>query len=165
LFFSDNAADGEITGVEGDFTYYAEREGLTVSGAFSVLDTEITKKLVPTNDVIVGTEMAFAPGFQANLRVRQEWEMADGYTGHAQLQVTHSGDSFSDVMEPNKAIQDQYSFIDLRLGMTNGESTTELYIDNVTDERAEISNTFVFDRQRVSYIRPMTMGIRYKRNF
>ena len=55
--------------------------------------------------------------------------------------------------------------MDLRLGMTNGESTTEFYIDNVTDERAEISNTFVFDRQRVSYIRPMTMGIRYKRNF
>ena len=109
--------------------------------------------------------MAFAPGFQANLRVRQEWEMADGYTGHVQLQVTHSGDSYSDVMEPNKAVQDQYSFMDLRLGMTNGESTTEFYIDNVTDERAEISNTFVFDRQRVSYIRPMTMGIRYKRNF
>ena len=54
LFFSDNAADAEITGVEGDFTYYADKEGLTVSGAFSMLDTEITKKLVPTNDVVVG---------------------------------------------------------------------------------------------------------------
>ena len=38
LFFSDNAADAEITGVEGDFTYYADKEGLTVSGAFSMLD-------------------------------------------------------------------------------------------------------------------------------
>ena len=38
LFFSDNAADGEIKGVEGDFTYYANREGLTVAGAFSVLE-------------------------------------------------------------------------------------------------------------------------------
>ena len=63
-----------------------------------MLDTEITKKLVPTNDVVVGSELAFAPTFQANLRVRQEWEMADGYTGHAQLQVTHSGDSYSDIM-------------------------------------------------------------------
>ena len=43
--------------------------------------------------------------------------------------------------------------------------TAELYIDNVTDERAAISNTFVFDRQRVSYIRPTTVGIRYKQNF
>ena len=165
LFFSDNAADGEITGVEGDFTYYADKEGLTVSGAFSVLDTEITKKLVPTNDVIVGEELAFAPGFQANLRVRQEWEMSNGYTGHAQVSLTHSGDSFSDVMEPNKAVQQQYSYMDVRFGMSDGETTAEFYIDNVTDERAEISNTFVFDRQRISYIRPMTMGIRYKRNF
>ena len=165
LFFSDNAADAEITGVEGDFTYYADKEGLSVSGAFSMLDTEITKKLVPTNDVIVGSELAFAPTFQANLRVRQEWEMADGYTGHAQLQVTHSGDSYSDIMEMNRAVQQQYSYVDIRIGMSNGESTTEFYIDNVTDERGEISNTFVFDRQRVAYIRPMTMGIRYKMNF
>ena len=55
--------------------------------------------------------------------------------------------------------------VDLRFGMSNDEMTAELYIDNVTDERGEISNTFVFDRQRVSYIRPTTVGIRYKKNF
>ena len=49
--------------------------------------------------------------------------------------------------------------------MTNDDITAELYIDNVTDERAEISNTFVFDRQRIAYIRPTTVGIRVKKNF
>ena len=44
LFFSDNAADGDIKGVEGDFTYFANKEGLTVAGAFSLLDTELTRK-------------------------------------------------------------------------------------------------------------------------
>ena len=165
LFFSDNAANGEIKGVEGDFTYYTNKEGLTVSGAFSVLDTELTKSLVPTTDVIVGNEMAFAPGMQFNLRARQEWEMSNGNTGHAQFAVTHSGDSYSDIMEPNKARQDSYTYMDVRFGMSNDEMTAELYIDNVTDERAEISNNFVFDRQRVSYIRPTTVGIRYKKNF
>ncbi|GIS25308.1 MAG: hypothetical protein CM15mP126_5510 [Gammaproteobacteria bacterium] len=43
LFFSDNAADAEIKGVEGDFTYFTDVEGLSVAGAFSFLDTEITK--------------------------------------------------------------------------------------------------------------------------
>ena len=47
----------------------------------------------------------------------------------------------------------------------NDDITAELYIDNVTDERAEISNTFVFDRQRIAYIRPTTVGIRVKKNF
>ena len=165
LFFSDNAADGDITGIEGDFTYYTNKEGLTVSGAFSLLDTELTEKLVPSNDVIVGSEMAFAPGVQFNLKMRQEWDMSNGNLGHAQLAVTHSGDSYSDIMAPNKARQDSYTYMDVRFGMSNDTMTAELYIDNVTDERAEISNTFVFDRQRVSYIRPTTIGIRYKHNF
>ena len=68
-------------------------------------------------------------------------------------------------MEPNKALQDSYSTVDVRVGMSNDTMTAELYIDNLNDERAEISNTFVFDRQRVSYIRPTTIGIRYKHNF
>jgi outer membrane receptor protein involved in Fe transport len=54
LFFSDNAADAEISGMEGDFMYYTNIDGLSIAGAFSFLDTEITKSLVPTNDVIVG---------------------------------------------------------------------------------------------------------------
>ena len=34
LFFSDNAANATIKGVEGDFTYYTNVEGLSVAGAF-----------------------------------------------------------------------------------------------------------------------------------
>ena len=165
LFFSDNAADGDIKGVEGDFTYFANKEGLTVAGAFSLLDTELTRKLVPTDDVVVGSDMAFAPGMQFNLRARQEWGMSNGNIGHAQVQLTHSDESYSDIMEPNKALQNSYTTVDLRFGMSNDEMTAELYIDNVTDERGEISNTFVFDRERVTYIRPTTVGIRYKKNF
>ncbi len=165
LFFSDNAADAEIKGVEGDFTYYANREGLTVAGAFSLLDTELTKKLVPTNDVIVGTDLAFAPKFQGNLRVKQERPLTNGMMSHILVQFTFSDKSYSDVMEVNKAQQDSYSVLDLRVGISNDDWNAELYIDNVTDKRAAISNTFVFDRQRISYIRPMTIGIRYKKIF
>ncbi len=165
LFFSDNAADGEIKGVEGDFTYYTNKEGLTVAGAFSVLDTKITKKLVPTNDVIVGTDLAFAPKFQGNLRVKQERPLTNGMMSHILVQYTFSDKSYSDVMEVNKAQQDSYSVLDLRVGISNDDWNAELYIDNVTDKRAAISNTFVFDRQRISYIRPMTIGIRYKKIF
>ncbi|MCH2099039.1 MAG: TonB-dependent receptor, partial [Pseudomonadales bacterium] len=79
LFFSDNAADAEIRGIEGDFIWTpASAEGLTLSGGFSILDTEITEVLTPTNDVNEGDELAFAPEFQATLRARYEWNMRDG---------------------------------------------------------------------------------------
>ena len=76
LFFSDNAANAEITGVEGDFTWApASIEGLTVAGAFSFLDTEVTEVLTPTNDVLQGSDLAFAPAFQGNIRARYEWDL------------------------------------------------------------------------------------------
>ena len=165
LFFSDNAADAEIRGIEGDFIYYTNVNGLVVSGAFSSLDTEITKSLVPTADVVVGADLAFAPGFQANLAVRKEWGMSSGNTGHLQLQAARSEKSFSDIMEPNKAVQSSHHFINFRYGMGNDDWSAELYVDNVTDKRAQVSNTFVFDRQRVAVIKPRTLGLRYKRNF
>ena len=165
LFFSDNAADADITGLEGDFVYYTNVNGLVVSGAFSMLDTEITKSLVPTSDVVVGSDLAFAPGSQANLAARKEWGMSSGNTGHWQLQMARSEKSFSDIMAPNKAIQRSHHFINMRYGMSNDEWTAELYIDNVTDKRAEISNTFVFDRSRLSVIKPRTLGLRYKKSF
>ena len=165
LFFSDNAADADITGLEGDFVYYTNVNGLVVSGAFSMLDTEITKSLVPTPDVVVGSDLAFAPGSQANLTARKEWGMSSGNTGHWQLQMARSEKSFSDIMAPNKAIQRSHHFVNMRYGMSNDEWAAELYIDNVTDKRAEISNTFVFDRSRLSVIKPRTLGLRYKKSF
>ena len=164
LFFSDNAADAEIKGVEGDFIYYTEA-GLILSGAFSLLDTEITKSLIPTGDIIVGQELAFAPGFQGNISARKEWDLEAGNTGYWQAQFTMSDKSYSDIMAPNRAEQDSYNLLNLRAGITNDDWFAEVYVDNATDERAEISNTFVFDRQRVAIIRPLTVGLRYKLKF
>jgi outer membrane receptor protein involved in Fe transport len=165
LFFSDNAADAEITGLEGDFVYYPDAEGWMISGAFSLLDTEITKTLTTSGDVIAGKELAFAPGMQGNIAARKEWSMASGNMGHFQGQFTFSDESFSDIIEPNKEQQDSYSFINVRAGISNDMGLIEFYIDNITDERGEISNNYVFDRARVTYIRPTTLGLRFKRNF
>ena len=52
LFFSENAANAEVMGLEGDVTYLpANIKGLTVTGAFSFLDSEVKEVLVPTEDV------------------------------------------------------------------------------------------------------------------
>ncbi|WP_300527485.1 TonB-dependent receptor [Maricaulis sp.] len=161
LFFSDNAANAEIRGVEGDVTWVPETmPGLTVSGAFSILDTEITEVLTPTNDVIAGSELAFAPGFQANIRARYEWEMENGWMAHVMPQIVHSDDSVSDVIEINKARLDGYTMGSFSTGVTEDNWRVELFIDNITDERAQLSNNFVFDRERVTIARPRTWGVR-----
>ena len=55
--------------------------------------------------------------------------------------------------------------IDLRLGITTESWLGELYVLNLTDERAEISRSYVFDKERVTYMRPMTIGLRFKKDF
>ncbi len=54
-------------------------------------------------------------------------------------------------------------------GVTGGVSveqwSAEFFIDNLTDERAELARSFGFDRQRVTYARPFTAGMRLRYDF
>ena len=109
--------------------------------------------------------MAYAPGFQGNLSARKEWGLSGGNTGFWQAQVTMSDRSYSDIMGTNRAEQASYSLVNVRAGVSSDDWTAEMYVDNLTDERAELSNTFVFDRQRIAIARPTTIGLRYKLKF
>lgn len=166
LFFSDNAANAEIKGIEGDFTWAPYSvDGLTVAGAFSLLDTEITEVLTPTNDVLVGTDLAFAPSFQGNLRVRYEWDLdreiaGSKLTAHVMPQIVFSDEAFSDIIEINKTQTDGFITLGTTLGVSADQWSAELFATNLTNEYVELSNNFVFDRERVNPMRPRTIGLR-----
>ncbi len=161
LFFSDNAADAEVTGFEGDFIWApATIDGLTVSGAFSFLDTEITKVITPTNDVTLGDPLAFAPEFQFNLRARYEWNIGSGRTAHIMPHVTHSDEAFSDIISINRDRMSSWTLWGVTGGVSVDQWSAEMFIDNLSDERAELARSFIYDRERVSYARPFTAGVR-----
>ena len=171
LFFSENAANAEVQGVEGEFTWAPEAiEGLTVAGAFSLLDTEITEVLVPTGDVIAGGPLAFAPEYQGNIRARYEWDLSQTIDGsplvaHIMPQLVFSDDSFSDIIEINKAELDGYVTLGGTFGVTADQWSAELFAENLTNEYAELSNNFVFDRERLTPMRPRTIGVRVGYDF
>ena len=167
LFFSDNAADAKVTGFEGDFIWLpGSLEGLTVSGAFSLLDTEITKVLTPTNDVIKGDELAFAPEFQGNLRARYEWDIGKaGKIAHVMPGISWSSESYSDIITINRDKIDSYFMANITAGLSNDSWSAELYVNNLTDERAEVARNFVFDVQSVTYVQPRTIGVRMRVGF
>ena len=164
LFFSDNAADAEIFGIEGDFIWNATAN-LTVSGAFSFLDTEITKVLTPTGDVRKGDELAFAPEFQGNLRARYHWYLDSGMTVHVMPHVSFSAEAQSDVITINNSEIDSWMLAGLTLGVSQGNWSGEIFVDNLFDEEAEMSRNFVNDRERITYARPQTVGVRFSYDF
>lgn len=166
LFFSDNAADAEIKGVEGDFIWAPPTiAGLTVVGAFSLLDTEITRVITPTNDVTLGDSLAYAPERQANLRARYEWSVGSGMIAHVMPQIAHSASSYSDIVSINRDKLNSWTLFGFSAGVTSDTWSAEFFAENLSDERAEIARSYNFDRDRVNYVRPRTMGVRVSYDF
>ena len=165
LFFASNAANAEIKGVEGDFIWApASVAGLTIAGGFSVLDTEIVDVLVPTDQVTEGNELAFAPELQFNLQARYEWDLSSGNTGHVMPHVTYSDGSYTDIININRAELNSWTMVGATAGVANDQWTAEVYIDNITDKRAQLSGNSNFDRERVTVSRPRTTGVRISYN-
>ena len=161
LFFSSNAANAEIKGIEAEFTIAPfSTPGLTVAGAFSILDTEVTEVLIPTNDVVEGSDLAFAPNFQGNLRARYEWDLSDTLEAFIQPQVNYSGSKLTDIILINQIELDAYTLFDLSVGIKANEWSFEIFGENLTDTRAQISGVFGNDRERIITNRPLTVGAR-----
>ncbi len=106
LFFIENVGDAETSGLDVDFQWAAS-DALTFSGAFSLLDTELTR-LNPQLDGIavpVGSELPFASSFSGNLRMRYEFPVADGL-GYFTASVHHRGDSVTGIIGSAEFMED-----------------------------------------------------------
>ena len=76
LVFIENVGDAEILGADGDFTW-APTDNLTIAGAFSFVDSEITRLNAQLDGIAVpvGSELPFTPDFSGNLRARYEFDV------------------------------------------------------------------------------------------
>jgi outer membrane receptor protein involved in Fe transport len=166
LFFYDNAENAEVKGMEADMIWApVSVDGLTVSASVSLLDSEITETLTPSGDVQAGDSLAFAPEFQANLQARYEWNAGSGMTGHLMPHIAHSAESYSDIIRINRDRIQGWTMIGLTAGVTTETWGAEFFIDNLTDQRAELARNYINDRERISYATPRTMGVRMSYNF
>lgn len=166
LFFSDNAADAEITGLEGTITWLPKfSENLTVNAAFSMLDSEVTKNKTGTDDVTEGAALPFAPELQYSVSARYEWQTESGLTAHIMPSFTYSDEKYSDLIEINRTLIQDYSLLNLSAGLTSEDWGIEFYADNITDERAEQSRNYVQHQDRATIIRPLTIGVRLSQDF
>ena len=166
LFFSANAADARVFGAEGDIVWApASAPGLTITSAFSILDTKITNVLIPTGDVTKGSDLAFAPSFQGNIRARYEWDLSPTLTGHVMPQIAHSAGSRSDILDNSAVDIDSWTLVSLTAGVSTASWSAELFADNLFDSHAILSANGVFDVNRLTPVRPRTIGIRLGYDF
>ena len=159
LHYGDLDSEAEVPPEVHYLSFTAGEEHLAREMSYT-MDTEITEVLVPTDDVIVGRELAYAPSMQMNGRARYEWSVLDDKTAFVQGQIVYSSESRSDIIEINAAEVGAYSTVGLRTGLQADRYSVEFFVENLTDQNYELANNFVNDRERVTVGRPRTWGVR-----
>jgi len=158
LTFIENAADSEIAGIEGNFIY-AATENLTFYGAFSYNDTELVAVNAEVIEMApIGSELPMTPKFQGNFRVRYDWEIGN-YLANWQIGVQHAGSSWSSIVAAEREKQESYNLVNLSVAVEKDEWQARFFIDNATDERAQLFINNQDDIRRISTNRPRTVGI------
>ena len=115
LFFIENVGDAESTGLDVDFQW-AAGDAWTISGAFSLIDTELTR----LNDqlqgiaVPVGSELPFASPLAGYFRARYEFPVMGGL-GYITASVNHRGENVTGIVGSAEFMEDT-----LRLASGNG---------------------------------------------
>lgn len=158
LTFIENAADSEIFGFEGDVIYQAT-DNLTLYGAFSYNDTELTATKAEVIEMApIGSELPLTPKFQGNIRARYDWEFGE-YLANWQLSVQYAGSSYSSIVAAERRQQDSYSLANFSVAVEKDAWSAKLFIDNLTDERAELFINNQDDIPRITTNRPRTVGL------
>ena len=101
LVFIENVGDAEVMGLDADFTWLPT-PNLTISGAVSLLDSEITRINAQLHEISVpeGSELPFSPDFAGSLRARYDFVGAlfDGQTNtYVSGSISYSGKSKSGI--------------------------------------------------------------------
>ena len=108
LVFMENIGDAETSGVDLDFIYMAS-DNLTLSGAVSMLDTELTRINSQLDNIAVpvGSELPFAPSLSGNIRARYDfqWNGGDAWFNAA---LVYRGATVSGIVGSGEFMEDTH---------------------------------------------------------
>ncbi len=150
LFFIENVGDAEAKGLDVDFQW-AATESLTLTGAFSILDTELTNLNPQLQGIAVptGSDLPLAPSFAGNLRARYDvWVPAMDANAYVLASVNHRGKSVSGVVGSAEFMDDTLFrqsglYSGLKLKYEEGSFGTVQIPDGAGGERLPRSSRFV----------------------
>ncbi|MDE0800615.1 MAG: TonB-dependent receptor [Rhodospirillaceae bacterium] len=159
LTFIENSADAEIMGVEADVAWQAT-DNLTLFGAFSYNDTEVTAVNAQVIELTpAGSALPLTPEFQGTFRARYVLPVGD-YDFYGQLAAQYADSSFSSLITAEREQQSSYFTSDLSVGASTENWNIELFVQNLTDKRAELNINVQDDIRRITTNRPRTVGLR-----
>ena len=104
------------------------------------------------------------PSFQGTLNVRYDFGLV-GKEAYAQLGVQHRGSTNTSVVIDENFPLDSYTTADLSFGLTMENWNVNLFINNLTDERAELFISNQDDIPRTVVNRPLNVSLKVSYHF
>ena len=171
-----NAGSAEIKGLEVDFAW-AATDNFTLSGGFLTVDAELTEDYIPDPTepptAFDGDQLPITPKFKGNLTALYKFKLGS-FESHVQAALVHNGSSWADLQQSDRDFlgeQDAYTIVDLAFGLAKDDYTIGLFVNNATDERADLYkyaqcatdvcgvNPYIVTNQ------PRTIGLKFTQKF
>lgn len=165
--YTSNAGEAESKGFEVEMVA-AITDGLTFSLGAGYTDAEVTDAGgvagLEEGDAIQGV-----PDWTANSTIDYMFPMGGNWDGLVRADGNYYGDSYSSNNGEQRK-RDAWSALNLRAGMTNETWDLTLFVDNATDERANLADSRSIaaetpGRQRLVTNRPRTIGVEARMRF
>ncbi|MEO1246728.1 MAG: TonB-dependent receptor [Pseudomonadota bacterium] len=173
-----NFPEADIKGVEA-WLSWLPTDSLSVEATVGYNEGELSEDAVifpgTAEEVFApgGTRLPIVPDWQASLNltysIQQTWFGGQPYVF---ARYNYTGDSINSLagIESNEfqspiRTQSAWSTLDLTLGVETETWSAALWIDNVTDEEAELFFNNRFNQQRSSTNRPRSYGVTLRYNF
>ena len=173
-----NVGNAKSQGVEVQFDW-AATENFTIGVNATWLDAKLTDDVEIGVLVPAGSRLPLSPKWKGSAYAQYDWDV-DWFGGSStwlRLQWSYTGNMLNQV-EPltiddgpaPQIKQPSYNIGDLRWGLDHGHWSMQLYINNLTDERAVLfanpyEMDYFFGRSRVTVNRPREFGIRWIQRF
>lgn len=164
LTFMENAADAQIFGIEMDAVWDLS-SNFTLQSALSYNHTELTDIKAQVIEIApVGSELPLTPKLQANIRVNYYWQFAQ-YNANWQLGLQYAGQSWSSVVAQERERQADYTLVNFSLKIKKDTWSVKLFVDNLTDRRADLFINNQDYIRRVTTNRPRTFGVSFSYDY
>ncbi|WP_323845926.1 TonB-dependent receptor [Microbulbifer magnicolonia] len=161
-----NVGQSRTNGMEFDLTYAAsEQLLLSLSGSFN--RAELQDDYYQTDDdraaglisAPTGTAMPFVPETQLTASARYEMNLG-ALPAYMQLAWSHTDDSWNSLDIGLRQNQAAYDLLNLSAGLSGEQWSADLFVNNLTDERAEIYRNENDYDARITTNRPRNIGVR-----
>lgn len=168
--FISNVGDAESLGFELDVQAYLT-ENLAIQVAATRNDGELTEPFRASESAFAeaGQRLPLVSEWKTFINARYQWHQGPSTLGYAQATHSYTGDSWNQLVSSGYVefapqLQASYAITDFRVGWVfqDGRYGVELYATNLFDEQAQIFINTAQADQRITTIRPRTLGVRLR---